>query len=171
MPLKGTVTISENGMEDQSLLVDKSQSWLEFFTSPPPSAAHVRERRIRYFRYHLAFEDKGTFHRLEGVKIVRDDSRFDLWQDLATLYIELFDGSEPDRLVHRGVMHLNPLDFFQRQLRSITITPPDADPTRRSWAYAAFVRYYLEELTRIYVSRPDLIRELVQNVIDPVHDA
>lgn len=172
VPLTGTVTIIDH--QTPKCYQVAPGSWLQFFGFIPSSTTDIRTPRARNFRYHieLTCEDgKCSPCRLEGAKIVRDDLRFDLWQDLATLYTDIFDGVDDGKLLYRGILRLNPLDFFEQQLRSITIEPSDIDPTRRAWAYAAFVRYYLAELAGIYLSRTDLIKDLIKNVVDPVHDA
>ena len=83
----------------------------------------------------------------------------------------MFEGdpahSEP---VYRGIMRLAPDYFIERQLRSVTITPEDADPSRKSWAYFAFARYYSGEVARIYLRKPGLLKDFLKNVIAAVGD-
>ncbi len=167
--LTGSVTI-----DGQRFDVQPEGSYLRFFHAPAMADEHQDRDKdsTRYFRYRLVVrgsgEDGDQRRIIEAAKIVREDSRFDVWQDLATLYVDIFDDGLPGApLSQRGIMRLAPIDFLEKQLRSITITPADADQARRSWAYAAFVKYYAEELAGIYVSRPDLMKDMLKNVFDP----
>ena len=184
MRLEGTITISRDegrvhdglahdshGIEDGVYDVDPASSDLRFFVTPEDQEDG---RRSRYFRYSiLTKKTAGRKIRIEGAKVVRDDTRFDVWQDLATLYVDIFaDDSREKPPALRGIMRLTPVNFFERQLRSITITPDGVkgtDPTRRSWAYYAFIRYFAGELAAIYLKRPGMIKDMFKNLLDPTH--
>lgn len=179
--LEGTVAIArgrsrsdgDSPIDDGVYNLHSADCHLRFFHSPPDQQEVLR---TRYFCYSILAEREGKTIRIEAAKIVRDDTRFDVWQDLATLYVDIFEGAyqeQPPAL--RGIMRLAPVTFFEKQLRSIIITPDDADkakatdPSRRSWAYLAFIRYYAGELANIYLKRPGMIKDMFKNLLDPTH--
>ncbi len=158
--LEGKVTIC--GREHRVLPDD---SYLQFFTSP---LAACRDGRAcpRFFRYRIAFDSDGIKQVIEAAKVLRDDPRFDVWYDLSTLYFEVFEG---EILHRRGIMRLAPVDFVEKQLPSINITPTDTDPSRKGWAYFAFIRYFAAEVARVYVRHPDLAKDFLRNVVSAAH--
>jgi choline dehydrogenase-like flavoprotein len=157
--IEGTVTIGKRGYT-----VVSEKSFLQFFLSS--GAGRTGGRRERFFRYRIAFASDGRERVIEAAKVLRDDPRLDIWYDLATLYFDVFeDDPAHSRPVYRGIMRLAPDYFIERQLRSVTITPENADPSRKSWAYFAFARYYGGEVARIYLRKPDLVKDFLKNVI------
>ena len=107
----------------------------------------MADRTERFFRYRIVFDRDGREQVIEAAKVLCDDPRFDVWYDLSTLYFDVFDGDPAGRQPRqRGIMRLAPDYFIERQLRSVTITPEEADPARKSWAYFAFARYYAGEV-------------------------
>jgi hypothetical protein len=161
--LTGTVTIDGG---DHKVLSEKS--FLQLFLNP--RAARGGETAQRFFRYHIAFASNGRERVIEGAKFLRDDRRFDVWYDLATLYFDVFEGDPSvNGLRQRGIMRLAPDDFIEKQLRSVTITPEETDPSRKSWAYFAFVRYFASEVANIYLQHPDLLKDLLKNVVRASH--
>jgi choline dehydrogenase-like flavoprotein len=160
IPIKGTVTI---GKRDYEVVPDRS--YLQFFLSS--TAARSSGGPVeRFFRYRIVFDFDGRERVVEAAKVLRDDPRLDVWYDLSTLYFDMFEGDPAQgQLVERGIMRLAPDYFIEKQLRSVTITPENADPARKSWAYFAFARYYGGEVARIYLRNPDLVKDFLRNVI------
>jgi choline dehydrogenase-like flavoprotein len=157
--IEGTLTIDKR---DYMVVSDKS--FLQFFLSS--GAARSGGRPERFFRYRIVFASGGRERVIEAAKVLRDDPRLDIWYDLSTLYFDVFeDDPAHSRPVYRGIMRLAPDYFIERQLRSVTITPENADPSRKSWAYFAFARYYGGEVARIYLRKPDLVKDFLKNVI------
>jgi choline dehydrogenase-like flavoprotein len=159
--LEGTVKIRR-----QKYKVLSTKSYLQFFLCARTGNGEDRAPE-RFFRYRVAFACCGREMVIEAAKVLRDDPRFDVWYDLSTLYFDVFNGdpaSDPPRW--RGIMRLAPVDFVEKQLRSVAITPDDVDPSRKSWAYLAFVRYYAGEVAGVYLQRPHLARDFLRNVID-----
>ncbi len=150
--------------------VDPTKSYVQMFRRPPPSDAGNRDRR-RFFRYHIVFPDKKTLFWIDAAKVASDDPRFDVWQDFTTLYFEWFEGEPVEGKrpppSKRGIFRMAPADFFETQLQSMTITPEKADPARKSWAYAGFVRYFTDELATVYIERRGLIKAMARNLLDP----
>jgi hypothetical protein len=163
--VEGAITLG-----NKSFLVDPAESYVQMFRRPPPSDAGDRDRR-RFFRYRIVAKDKDTPFWIDGAKVASDDPRFDVWQDFTTLYIERFEGTptKPQRPhpSKRGILRMAPSDFFEKQLQSITVTPEEADPTRKSWAYAGFVRYFTDEIATVYINRRGLIKAMIGNLLDP----
>jgi choline dehydrogenase-like flavoprotein len=127
---------------------------------------------VRFFRYRIVGASDDRTRVIEGAKVLRDDPQFDVWYDLSTLYFDVFDQTvfpARGKPLQRGIMRLALDDFVERQLRSITITPENADPARKSWAYFAFVQYYGGEVARIYVSKPHLVKDFLKNVLGAAH--
>lgn len=164
--------------------LDPEKSALQIFLSTPPltdkedrSAKSQENKRRRFFRYRIQASparegmDPNSKIWIQGAKILSDQSGFDVWQDLSTLYAEGFDQEPRPGLcpapIFRGILRLAPLDFFDKQLQTIKITPDDADPARKSWAYGGFVRYFADELASVYLERRGLIKAMVQNLLDP----
>jgi len=170
--LSGDVHLKDEG----AYHVDPSKSYLQIFAKPPSDGAFGDQRR-RFFRYRIVASPICPCWGLEseiwieGVKLLSNDPRFDVWQDLSTLYIDVFDqepkADEPLEPRIRGILRLAPLDFFEKQLQSISITPKDSDPARKSWAYGGFIRYFTDELASIYVERRGLIKAMVTNLLNP----
>jgi choline dehydrogenase-like flavoprotein len=139
----------------------EADSFLQLFDrpadkTPPPT---------RYFRYRLKFTDDGQATELIGLKLLRNSPGLDVWSDTSTLYFELRRG---DKTVGRGIMRL-PLDvFLQKQLRSIEITGTE-DTARKSWALAAFYKYFVTELSQVYVSRAEAIKQMIVKVLTEIH--
>lgn len=160
--IKGTVTIKDPDKEVVSEVVS-DKSFLQFFHSS--SAARGSGKQVeRFFRYRIVFDVGGRELVIEAAKVLRDDPRLDIWYDLSTLYFDMFEPAK-SAPSHRGIMRLAPDYFIERQLRSVTITPENADPARKSWAYFAFARYYGGEVARIYLRKPDLVKDFLKNVI------
>lgn len=167
-----------------SYIIDAAKSYLQIFLIPPPLAADEerstesrKSERRRFFRYHIeasparGWLDPAKKIWIKGVKLLSDQSGFDVWQDLSTLYVEGFD-QEPKAGLHpapmlRGVLRLAPLDFFDKQLQTISITPIDADPARKSWGYGGFVHYFADELASVYLERRGLIKAMAANLLNP----
>jgi hypothetical protein len=158
--LTGSVRI-DGGNHD----VLSQKSFLQFFLRPPP-APDGRGMAERFFGYRIAFEFARQVWVIKGAKVLRDDPLFDVWYDLSTLYFDVFAGNEWRQ---RGIMRLDPVDFVKEQLPSVTITPESADPSRKSWAFFAFAKYFAGEVARIYFPKPDLAKEFLKNVIDAAH--
>jgi hypothetical protein len=162
--LEGTVDI-----EGQSCRVSSPNSYLQFFLNPP--AEPDRDSApVRFFHYRIELTCGGREMVIEAAKVLRDDPRFDVWYDLSTLYFDVFEGdTATDRPCRRGVMRLAPVDFVERQLRSIAITPEEVDPSRKSWAYFAFVKYFADEVAGVYIQRPNLAKDFLRKIINVSH--
>lgn len=165
MELTGTVRFGD----DATCTVEPAGSFLQLFvrsregTKPP----------TRFFRYLLKFVEDGRTYELEGLKVLRDAPGFDLWSDTSTLYFEIRPhGNAADRsqaqTVRRGILRISLEDFLQKQLQSIEIDGTD-DTARKSWALAAFYKYFIGELATIYVTRADALKELVMNMLTGIH--
>jgi choline dehydrogenase-like flavoprotein len=163
--LKGTVKTKSGDHKVQS-----ERSFLQFFLRPC-AARDGGGAAARFFRYHITFcPPGGREWVIEAAKVLRDDPRFDVWYDLSTLYFDVFEGDPAvQNWRQRGIMRLAPVDFVEKQLRSVTITPEDADPSRKSWAYFAFAKYYTGEVAGIYLQRRDLAKDFLKNVINAAH--
>ncbi len=162
--ISGTVTIGSHAPYNLS----SDKSYLQFFlrTSAARSSGGQDRQDKRFFRYRIVFDRDGNEQVIEAAKVLYDDPRLDIWYDLSTLYFDMFDGDLAGREPgYRGIMRLAPDYFIERQLRSVEITPLGADPSRKSWAYFAFAKYYGGEVTKIYFRNPDLVKDFLKNVI------
>ncbi len=168
--LSGRLIIKDHG---ETTLIDvcPERSHAEFFGGQDEKDIQRYPMKTRFLRYHIVTMSEGRRYRIEAAKVLRDDTRFDVWQDLSTLYVDVFDDEtpgEPAPPLSRGIMRLSPVDFFDEQLRSIKVTPDDADLARRSWAYAAFLTYFSDELAGVYSARRGHINALFRGLLDPM---
>ena len=89
-------------------------------------------RETRTIVDELELEAPGRVYELLGQKIIRDDERFDVWEDATTLYFNLFEKGRAEPL-RQGILRLSAADFFGKQIPSFEATNTD-DPVRQSWA-------------------------------------
>ena len=120
----------------------------------------------RFFHYELHYEnDDGRNCVIQAWKVLRNAPGFDVWLDTSTLFFEIFEDSN---LTHRGVMRV-PIDKFLRtQLPSMNITGT-ADAARRSWALAAFYKYFAGELGAVYMMDAAKLKDLLWKLVTGIH--
>ena len=124
-------------------------------------------RETRTIVYELELEAPGRVYELLGQKIIRDDERFDVWEDATTLYFNLFEKGRAEPL-RQGILRLSAADFFGKQIPSFEATNTD-DPVRQSWALASFGRFFFSHLVDIYVPELDRIVDVVKSVAERTH--
>ncbi|MEE8079222.1 MAG: hypothetical protein V3T18_09515, partial [Pseudomonadales bacterium] len=145
----------------QSTFILSEQSCLQLFLGDSP--------RIKTFRYDLFFDHDSKPHALSGIKILRDEPRFDLWEDTATLYFDIL--RNPDKnaeTIRRGILRLPADNFLNDQLRSFKVSGTE-DPARQSWALAAFTKLFFGHLTDIYAPELDRVGQLIKNILVRTH--
>lgn len=114
---------------------------------------------LKLMFYRLPFEGAdGTRYTMLGHKTIRDDRSLDLWSDITTLSMRLFEGdvpgpevttaalgpaNMPPTPVAAGVLHIEALDGF-RSARSFQ--SPGSTPLQASDAVLKFGRFYLDRL-------------------------
>jgi cholesterol oxidase len=127
------------------------------FTENPDQ---VETRNMRYRMKMTDEEGKGYY--FEGFKVVRHDSRFDIWKDTTTLYITIHQGDTPDSpVMGKGILRILPEDFL-RQMTTIQATNAHSrreqiEETARFGQFFAGVLYqtYGGILARPSVFNPD----------------
>lgn len=146
-------------------------SYVQFFaaarpapqSAPPPSPA--TETLARFFRYELDLIDGADLrYRLSGRKVLCNERGGGIWNDTATLFFELHGPGVRER----GILRLSLPEFARYQLPSMTVTGT-IDPARRSWALAAFAKYFAGGLSEVYVTRADRLIELLFKSVTTIH--
>jgi choline dehydrogenase-like flavoprotein len=143
------------------------ESFLQLFVKPPASSPE----RLRFFRYRLDFLEGGRKYRLAGLKMLRDAPGFDMWSDTSTLYVEIrpADGIDDGaRSVRHGIVRIPIERFLADQLSSFDVTGTD-DAARKSWALAAFYRYFAGELLTVYMDRAGMVKHLLTSLLTGIH--
>ncbi len=158
LQVRGFVTLREQGAS-RTLRV-KRGSVLQMFCSP---AAPTRPP-IKWFRYALQFGAGRDAGQLFGAKVLRTHKDLDLWIDTSTIYLYLSAAGRS----YRGVARVSISDFLQRQLPSMDVTNTN-DQARRSWALAAFYKYFVGELAEVYMKRPEAVREFFTKLLTDIH--
>jgi hypothetical protein len=137
------------------------ENYLELFSQPPHAGS---DRNLRY-RLHFHIGDEPWF--LDGLKFIRDDEGFDVWEDTSRLFFEISRG-RPPAAVRRGILRLPAAEFFGLQLPSFEATN-SVDPARRSWALAAFGRFFFGNLVEVYVPELDRVVNVLQRIAERTH--
>ena len=120
----------------------------------------------RFFHYELHFENEnGRKCVIHAWKVLRNAPGFDVWLDTSTLFFEMFEGS---KLTHRGVMRVPIEKFLRMQLPSMDITGTD-DDARKSWALAAFYKYFVGELAEVYMMDAEKLKDLLWKLVTGIH--
>ena len=119
-------TGTASGFVDADVLggrVPVDRGWFHLFVQPGDGA----DRRMVYRLWITP--DSGAPFTVLGVKEVRDDPGFDLWDDTTTLYVQLLTGHVPppddgergqlhplgdDLIAGAGVLRIKPLDFAKQ---------------------------------------------------------
>jgi hypothetical protein len=149
--------------------VMRNESYMQLFVRPPREETPP----LRFFRYKIRFKEDGHLSELNGLKVLRDSPGLDVWSDTSTLYFEI----SGRKGLRRGVLRIS-VNRLQNQLQSIAVTgtgdPNDrkdkkGDPARKSWALAAFYRYFIGELVTVYVRRTDALKDFLVKVITGIH--
>jgi hypothetical protein len=166
IPLGGAVTITRKSAR-YTLDVGEG-SFLQLFErlpSRPSMRGHEGAPSVptRFFRYDLTLRgsDGG---RLRGLKVLQDGPGGDLWRDTSTVYFELSFGPRPTL----GILRVSLERFLREQLPSMNVAGTE-DSARRSWALAAFYKYFASELADVYMTRADQLKTLVVNLLTTIH--
>jgi len=159
--LSGEITMKGSGREPSVRHAIKGNSFLQMFIrSSDPSDPS------RFFHYELQYDDDaGRTCVIHAWKVLRNASGFDAWLDTSTLFFEIFEGPE---LTHRGVMRVSIETFLRTQLPSMDITGTD-DAARRSWALAAFYKYFAGELAAVYMMDANRLQDLLWKLVTGIH--
>jgi len=158
--VKGRVKRREmSGAEETFTLT--SESFIQMFLRPRQESVPTR-----FFRYHLEFMDGNSPVVINALKVLRDSAGFDAWHDTATSYFEMHAPALPR--LQRGILRVSFERFLREQLRSMNVTGTN-DPSRRSWALAAFYKYFGGELLEVYASRIDTLTQLLGNLLTEIH--
>jgi choline dehydrogenase-like flavoprotein len=114
--------------------------------------------------YRLEFAVDDRTYVLDGIKDIRDDERFDVWEDTTTLTFTLarqLAGEEAEvEPLRRGVLRLPVAEFFGGQLRLLEVTHADHDPAQQIWAFSSFARFFFTHLVDVYVPALDRVIEV-----------
>lgn len=121
----------------------------------------------RTISYKLYFSVHDEPYLIDGLKILRDDERFDVWEDATTLYFHLLKANDQKPL-REGILRLPAAEFFGEQLPSFKATHTD-DPARQSWALAAFGKFFFGHLVDIYVPELDRVVDVVKSITERTH--
>ena len=159
--LGGGITLKSAEHEPSICHLINSRSFLQMFVR-----SSDKTDPSRFFHYELHYEDEhGRSCTIQAWKVLRNAPGFDAWLDASTLFFEIFEGST---LTHRGVMRV-PIDTFLRtQLPSMNITGTE-DSARKSWALAAFYKYFVGELAEVYMMDAKKLQDLLWKLVTGIH--
>jgi hypothetical protein len=115
--------------------------------------------------YYLVLGPAQPNYILEGRKTIRDDERFDLWEDATTVDFEL---EQDGKTLLEGVLRVPASKFFGEQVPSFEVTNTK-DPVRRSWALAAFAKVFFGHLVEVYVPELDRVVDVAKNIMERTH--
>jgi hypothetical protein len=152
----GQVTVSGSEYE-----VIERGSFLQLFVRPlkdtdPPT---------RFFRYHLRCRDQEQHEfMLDGLKVLRDAPGLDFWHDTSVLYVELAG----ENVLKRGVLRISVESFIRTQMQTMEIFGTE-DPARKSWALAAFYKYFVGELRAVYARQADALIEMFKKLVTTIN--
>ena len=127
---------------------------------------HPKEARTKFFRYVLTCGDGSDTFTLTGLKVLRDDPKFDVWRDTSTLYFKIENTKTSQRW--GGVLYLPANEFLKTQLPSLDVQGT-TDPARRAWAAAAFYRYFAKGLKQVYTRDTKRLSELLKNMLTRIN--
>jgi cholesterol oxidase len=163
MSVSGTIALSSDLGHTTSTYPLDAGSNLQMFLRPanqkPPT---------RLFRYDLRFKENGADAELIGYKVLRNTPGLDVWSDSSTLYFEIRHPAKPKHEIRRGVLRISLEEFLQREIQSIRITGT-TDVARKSWALAAFYRYFASEIAEVYITRGEAIRQVLASLLTGIH--
>ena len=143
--------------DDPGFQIDEG-SFLQMFVRP--GAANSP----KFFRYHLRYAVDGKPHILNGLKVLCNAPGFDSWHDTSTVY---FESTGPGGW-QRGILRVSLETFLREQLPSMEITGT-SDAARKSWALAAFYKYFAGELADVYLERADAVRDAFFKLVTGIH--
>ena len=101
-------TVVANHLSTKPLVV--SEGRFNLFVKDPNNPAQ------KYMDYNMKMHsEEGKTYYFSGFKDVRDDKGFDVWTDLSTLFITLYDGEDTNApVLAKGILHIAPQDFAQQ---------------------------------------------------------
>jgi hypothetical protein len=163
--IKGTVEI-EGWPETQKteFPLDPDKSNLQLLSKGSRAGQGPEQRTMNYKLY---FSVNNTPYLIDGVKILKDDERFDVWEDSTTLFFHLKD-EKSQQVLREGILRLPASEFFGEQLPSLKATNTD-DPARQSWALAAFAKFFFGHLVDVYVPELDQVIDVVKGITERTH--
>jgi choline dehydrogenase-like flavoprotein len=136
------------------------ESTLQIFVRPSNDGGTPE----RQFHYVLRFGRGTEAGEIYGIKVLRNEQGLDLWTDTSTLYIHMVTGKR----LYAGIVRVSIGDFLEKQLPSMNVTNTK-DQARRSWALAAFYKYFAGELADVYVTRPGAVKEFFTKLLTEIH--
>jgi cholesterol oxidase len=108
----------------------------------------VPDTRLMRYRMNMTTEE-GKVYSLDGRKFVHDDSDFDTWADVTTLYITVYEGADGvGTAVGKGILKILPKDM-QQQMRTMQVTNART-PQERLETLARFGEFFAGELYDVY---------------------
>jgi cholesterol oxidase len=106
------------------------------------------DTRLMRYRMNLTTE-KGKVYSLDGRKLVHDDVGFDMWTDVTTLFITIYEGADgTGSVIGTGILRIQPKDMRQ-QARTMTVTNART-PEERLSTLARFGDFFMGELYDVY---------------------
>ncbi|MGE5445075.1 MAG: alpha/beta fold hydrolase [Ignavibacteriales bacterium] len=144
-------TVNAPAISAQPLTVTDGE--FNLFTENPDQ---IETRNMRY-RMKMT-DESGKDYCFEGFKVVRHDSRFDIWKDTTTLYITIHEGDTSDSpVMGKGILRISPEDFL-RQMTTIQATNAHS-PKERLEETARFGQFFAGVLYQTYggiLARPSV---------------
>ena len=146
-PLIGTVMAP--ALSPEAMTVTAGEFYL-FIRDPD-----LPNTKLMRYRMNLQTEE-GKVYSLDGRKFVHDDVGFDLWSDVTTLYVTVYEGADDTgKAIGKGILKILPKDMEQ-QMKTMQVTNAH-NPQEGMEMMARFGRFFAGELYDVYggiVRRP-----------------
>ena len=107
----------------------------------------VNARRMTYTMVGTALDGKS--YRVDGFKVIRDDTRLEIWEDTTTLFITITDlNGGAEHVTGKGILHILPADFLH-QMTTMEVTGA-ASPLDALQGLGAFGTFFAGALFDTY---------------------
>lgn len=111
----------------------------------------MKDEDIRYMRYRMKLHsEEGNTYYFNGYKCLRDDPKFDIWEDTTTLFITVHNGGDEQApILGKGILKIKPNDF-RKQMTTMEAT--GVNGTVQELEYQAkFLTYFGENIVDVYL--------------------
>jgi cholesterol oxidase len=130
--------------------------------------------RVKHMYYRIPFSDSsGKRMTMLGHKMLRDDPGLDVWEDITTLFIRIYEGDAaghdftrpngpapewPDGHVAMGIIHISLRDGFHSAL---SFDAPGSGRATKAAAIGKFLAFYGQRIVDLYFKQSSSKRLIV----------
>ena len=135
-------TVAAPALAPEAMTVANGEFYL--FVGDPD----VPNTRLMRYRMNMESED-GRVYSLDGRKRVHDDAGVDMWADVTTLFITVYEGADgTGKMIGKGILKILPKDM-QQQMRTMQVTNA-RNVQERLDTLARFGEFFAGELYDVY---------------------